>query len=718
MAKTISQIRKEWVEIQNDLSNLAQSTNRDMNVVRKAVRDKILRGQEINSKSEIETLLKKEYELEKEETKLSMTLELIMQGKDPKSPTFQHELDILVTREELNQFDKKQIDDYRKDIQKRVVFGVLIPTADIPGQLLLREIQNERELKRMELQENALTLGFEKDSPLFNKYVELKMLQSDMGRLDSKELSQYTQEFKNKKNQGENIDLSNGYFKLIQKEKDITEEFDRIAREEEQKKLQEKFRQEELNKKVAEEAVKEVEKSSKGLFARFRNLFRRKPKETPVITEPVKEEPKKEEPAKTETVKEEVQQEETTNKKKVEVEQVLSEEEKQRQESRKKEEEERNRKYKVEFAGKELRPEIKGCSDPKKLKEYLEDATLSKNPEVREHLEARILANAKIQSFETSRTMLQKNRPPAVKYKDGTILLKNKKKDVPKQTSMNGCWSAVLSDMLGHFGVELSQEEIRAYRPDLNNDPSQKLNGNALMERLNKDAMNEINDMADLIQRTVPNVAHHHMSLGASREENKAVLKETVADALLNKNSPVAVLYGNHYLSIVGIKDNTLIVQNPSPTHDSKYQKLSIDDLFAGCKHGQVTIDWLEDLKFQKDGTCKNVTEQWKNMGIQCDKREFKAGDTKNYVSHVRGNEYYDASRIAEGIEETIYLPKMSFGKEKDMAAVEIKQQQMENVKQGMMTMEDVQKHDAANVKDEPEIQEFDLNPDYEWDFR
>ena len=442
-----------------------------------------------------------------------------------------------------------------------------------------------------------------------------------------------------------------------------------------------------------------------------------KKKEMPKQEAPV-EEPKKEEPAKTETVKEEVQQEETTNKKKVEVEQVLSEEEKQRQESRKKEEEERSRKYKVEFAGKELRPEIKGCSDPKKLKEYLEDATLAKNPEVREHLEARILANAKIQSYETSRTMLQKNRPPAVKYKDGTILLKNKKKDVPKQTSMNGCWSAVLSDMLGHFGVELSQEEIRAYRPDLNNDPSQKLNGNALMERLNKDAMNEINDMADLIQRTVPNVAHHHMSLGASREENKAVLKETVADALLNKNSPVAVLYGNHYLSIVGIKDNTLIVQNPSPTNDSKYQKLSIDDLFAGCKHGQVTIDWLEDLKFQKDGTCKNVTEQWKNMGIQCDKREFKAGDTKNYVSHVRGNEYYDASRIAEGIEETIYLPKMSFGKEKDMAAVEIKQQQMENVKQGMMTMEDVQKHDAANVKDEPEIQEFDLNPDYEWDFR
>lgn len=189
--------------------------------------------------------------------------------------------------------------------------------------------------------------------------------------------------------------------------------------------------------------------------------------------------------------------------------------------------------------------------------------------------------------------------------------------------------------------------------------------------------------MADLIQRTVPNVAHHHMTLGASREENKAVLKEKVTDALLNKNSPVALLYGKHYLSVVGIKGDTLIVQNPDPRYDTKYQKLSINDVFEGCKdmngEGSVVIDWLEDLKFQKDGTCKNVTEQWKNMGIECNKREFKAGENKNEFSHVRGNQYYDASQLTDLIEETIYLPKMSIGREKDLAAVEINKQQMEN---------------------------------------
>ena len=287
--------------------------------------------------------------------------------------------------------------------------------------------------------------------------------------------------------------------------------------------------------------------------------------------------------------------------------------------------------------------------------------------------------------------------------------MKNKKRDVPKQTSINGCWSAVLSDMLGHFGVDLSQEEIRAYRPDISKDQANTEAARNLMNRLNTDSMNEINDMADLIQRTVPNVAHHHLSLSPEREENKAVLKERVVDALLNKNSPVALLYGNHYLSVVGIKDNTLIVQNPSPKYNTKYQKLSIDDLFTKCAEtGQVTMDWLEDLKFEKEtGACKNVTEQWKNMGITCKNREFEAGKDPNYMTHLRGNEYYDASRLEQGIEETIYLPKMSFGKEKELAEIEQKQQQLQNVKEGLITMDDLKKDNL-----EKEMLEFENKRD------
>jgi hypothetical protein len=46
----------------------------------------------------------------------------------------------------------------------------------------------------------------------------------------------------------------------------------------------------------------------------------------------------------------------------------------------------------------------------------------------------------------------------------------------------------------------------------------------------------------------------------------------------------------------------------------------------------------------------------------------------------------------------------MSFGREKDLALVEVKQQQMKNVKDGIMTMEQIQKHENKLVSDETEI--------------
>ena len=721
MAKTISQIKKEWKELQKDLLAWEQQNERDIDNVRNAVRAKILQGEDINPRNEIEVLLKKEYELEQEENRISFTAELITQGKNPKSPSFKHELDIKMVQSEFERYDKKQIDDYRKVVQKKVLLRERIQDKDAHGQLLLRELQNERALTRISLEEEALAQGYKKGSPSFRKFVDLKMIQSDLSKLDAQEVEFYRRDFQERKSKGEKFDVAQGYYALFHQESTIEAELDSIAKEEERKKLQE----EEQRKKAAEAAEEEKKKqvknpdkvAPKGFFARL--FSRRKPKKEPVITAPEDELHKKQE-------KEQVQTELDEKEKKRQEKQKLEEEkERERQEKRKLEEErererqekrrieeEKAHRYKVEFAGKSLKPEIRNCGDPKKLAEYLQKTTRMKK-EIREHLEARIRANAKIEAYEKSRANIQKNRPPAVKYKDGTILLKNKKKDVPKQTSMNGCWSAVLSDMLAHFGVDLSQEEIRAYRPDLSNDPAQKKDGAALMDRLNKDAMNEINDMADLIQRTVPNVAHHHMSLGTNREKNKAVLKAKVTDALLNKNSPVAVLYGNHYLSIVGIKDNTLIVQNSSTNYDSKYQKLTIDDLFEGCKGengmGQVTIDWLEDLKFEKNGTCKNATKQWERMGIQCNNREFKAGTQKNQVSHVRGNEYFDTSRIEMGIEETIYLPKMSFGREKDLAAVKVKQQQLENVASGIMTMDQVLQDDLTNQKDEKEIEKDDM---------
>lgn len=738
MAGTGSQIREDWKKIQKDLLEYERNSGVNLTARRKVIRERVLRGEDAGIKDEIGLLLKKEYELEREEDLALLTVELIRQGKDPKSAEFQHEIDFRMARNDLALFDQNDIDNYRKTVRERASLGEPIAQADVAGQLLLKEFNAERAMDAVVMERSYIAQGYEKDSALLKKTMELKLLQMDMMNLDEAKTDRIRTDLREKWATGVPTKIDTSYEKLIHREYQLEQDIAAIEAAERERIQQEKIKQEEINRKIEEASAKEAERilreagedftaksktagtqESERLFDKVQKFLAR------TSNSPEKKEAKTDEPTAKETqlpeqdlskdtgnsvVKENEKKPLEESKEATAKQPQMSVTEIRRKERQQQREEEQRHKYRVEFAGDELSPEMRGCGDTKKLAEYLKNATaLSK--EAKEHLENRILANAKIQSYEESRAIKQKLRPPAVQYKDGTILLKNKKKDVPKMTTLNGCWSAVLSDMLAHFGVELTQEEVRAYRPDFTNAPGTQKDAGMAIDRFNKDTFNEINDMADLIQRTVPNVAHHHMSLGVGREENKALFKESVSDALLNKNSPVAVLYGNHYLSIVGIKDNTLIVQNPSQDYNSKYQKLSIDDLFEGCKEGnsrgQVTIDWLEDLKFEKNGACKNINEKWKNMGIECDRREFKAAGEKPYMTHVRGNEYYDASRIEQGVDETIYLPKMSFGRERELAQVEIQKQQLQNVKDGILTLDDLKKD--SFVKDDPEMEPLDF---------
>jgi hypothetical protein len=713
--RKIGEISAEKMRVKEELDRIVTNDRRDINLVRQKVREKILINPEVELNTKLEKLLKEEYELEREENQIDFQSQLIEEGKKSNTPEFKRALEELMIQSDIKSlgFTEQEINNYHKVIQVKVILGDEIPQTDILGTLLSKQIILEREKLRSDI-EKALSKNFDKNSPGFQNTLNARMIMEDRAILDGDDFKQRENEFQEKKRNNEEIDLTNGYYRFLQKEQEL---YDRMA-EAKLKRDAEALNNAQNEPEVVEEEPEVVAedpnavvneaaepKPSGNRFTRFfSNLFKRKPKQEPVVAEPenivVEEENKKENLTSETTVKDKELDEEAIKQQRLERERKKHEEEQKRLEEEKIKEEKKKREieasenYRAEFAGKGLSPEIKNCTDPEKLGLYLKDEELVKDPVIRKHLEGRFRSHSTVQSLEGSRAIRQKNRPPAIKYKDGTILLRNKKKDVTKQTSLNGCWSAVLSDMLAHFGAEISQEQIRAYRPEVQE--GHKKDTEALMNRLNSDARNEINDMADLIQRTIPNVAHHHMTLGANVDKNKAVLREKVTDALLNKNSPVALLYGNHYVSVVGIKGNTLIVQNPDPIYENKYQKLSINDLFEGCKdekgEGSVVIDWLEDLTFKKDGTCKNINEQWKNMGIECNKREFKAGTDKNEFSHVRGNQYYDTSRIEDLIEETIYLPKMSFGKEKEIEKEKIKQEHQKMKEKGLTIDSTIQK--------------------------
>ena len=317
----------------------------------------------------------------------------------------------------------------------------------------------------------------------------------------------------------------------------------------------------------------------------------------------------------------------------------------------------------VEWASLSLGRSVNHLGDPDKIQKYMDE-----NPDLNdiqvEHLHKRIASNKKIKQLKEKRTLNQKKRPSCMKDENGRILL-NKKQNLEKQTSSQGCWSCVLSDMLAFFGVKgLNQQDVRFYRPEFRSDMINTSSARALVDRLSGDRPNELYDVADLIHNTVPNVAVHHMSIGTYFKENKKFMLEKIEDILLNKNSPIALCINGHFSEIVGLDGDKVLLQDSNQKYEGQYIAYKIDKLFGLCHGGQLSLDWFEDLEFTKSGRCKTITKNDKDLGIDCKDGEFSKGDVK-YCSHVNGNEFHDGSIFAtNGIEETIYMPKMAFEKE------------------------------------------------------
>ena len=170
-----------------------------------------------------------------------------------------------------------------------------------------------------------------------------------------------------------------------------------------------------------------------------------------------------------------------------------------------------------------------------------------------------------------------------------------------KQTSNNGCWSYAMSLMLKSKGINLSQEEIRAFRPNFKPDSNvKKLNDGKLLNS-EMDDINNVYENADLIMEVLPN---HYMqqyvfvpfgngrkytnnkletlkSMKDNSQEDmnayieadrklqddvrKHYLKETkekvekiIFDTIIKEKTPIAVNLGNsHYVTITGYNKNT-----------------------------------------------------------------------------------------------------------------------------------------------------------------
>lgn len=233
--------------------------------------------------------------------------------------------------------------------------------------------------------------------------------------------------------------------------------------------------------------------------------------------------------------------------------------------------------------------------------------------------------------------------------------------DIPEeqQTSACGCWAMPIQMMLKSRGIEVPQSVIRTYRPQMTGSESAHMTLDETYQ-LNADAYSNTAWGAELVQRLLPNTVMKQKSYGTdemvmnddAEKLYKDDLRKSVTTAL-SAGSPVALLVGDHYRTVVGIDGDELILKDslkPSPVPD---ERLSLDTLFADARSTKtqaVEITWIDDLRVEKgsvqtDAYLNNypyVTKSGNKLSI--DGKDFSAKQAG--ANNPLANDQYEDEKV------------------------------------------------------------------------
>ncbi len=265
------------------------------------------------------------------------------------------------------------------------------------------------------------------------------------------------------------------------------------------------------------------------------------------------------------------------------------------------------------------------------------------------YMQARIHTAAAVDHLEKKalQDLAQGKRPPQpnLTTKKGYIGFDKLKLSGP-QTSGNGCWSCAMSLLLKSRGVDMSQEEIRAFRPDY--EAGRENMGEDRRISTNRDTSNSPYENGDLVMKVLPNTAVRNFSLNPVDEEMvltgeaqlpdpppglnevqqsqwlietsdrlarerrdraaelykkqaKALFMQKVKQGLIEDKSPVILNRGDsHYVTITGISEDgkkLRIEDSVKSGSGTKYVKVDemIDKYLAPGMHG-LDLTWIHDL--------------------------------------------------------------------------------------------------------------------------
>jgi len=201
-----------------------------------------------------------------------------------------------------------------------------------------------------------------------------------------------------------------------------------------------------------------------------------------------------------------------------------------------------------------------------------------------EYLDQRIAGIRRLrQQKEESRKKTERGErpplPPVKQLPGGEIRLTNVTQ-TEFQSSSQGCWSVSLSNILRSRGVQVSQKEIRAFRPARSFEEGNGLKALETNET-NNDAGSDPFYDTELVMDNIPNTAVCHWGFqdlppalideqgnvyrDITDDTAVAAIRKQVEYAIWHDQSPIALKYCGHYQTIIGIKGNKLILKDSLP---------------------------------------------------------------------------------------------------------------------------------------------------------
>ena len=241
----------------------------------------------------------------------------------------------------------------------------------------------------------------------------------------------------------------------------------------------------------------------------------------------------------------------------------------------------------------------------------------------------------------------------------------------PYQTSANGCWSCSMQMLLQSQGYNFSQEEIRSHRPTHDNRSRKQLM--KMEKRVDKatkttvetpstefeqskfaydsNTGQEMMAHAEAISGMAKNSLLHETEImkyepevarkqGITREDYlkhaEAFCRKQILHALRNDHSPVSMLRGGHYITVVGIDENNHILYKDSQKDQNKTYEMSLSSLINPRINGATSVKmfWMSKIQLCKDKTSIYGIPT-EDLKMDADGRMIVTGESTRNYSHM-----------------------------------------------------------------------------------